>query len=65
MDPCDIARIITDDIDWNASEDECFSNSDDDEIDESMRCDPLDIAEVRLCCFGFVSCVIRIFTSDF
>ena len=51
MNPSDIARIITDDIDWNLSEDEYSDDSDDGEIDDSRRFDELAIAEVSFCYF--------------
>ena len=49
MNPSDVARIITDDIDWNASEEEYSGDSDDGEVNNSMRFDLLDMAGVSFC----------------
>ena len=51
MNPSDIARIITDDINWNSSEDEYSGDSDDGDIDDSRRFDALAMAEVSFCYF--------------
>ena len=51
MNPSDIARIITDDINWNSSEDEYSDDSDDGNIDDSRRFKALAMAEVSFCYF--------------
>ena len=61
MNASDVARILSDDIDWNASDDECSGESDDDEVDNSMRFDPLDIAEVSYRWFSVVASVRKNF----
>ena len=61
MNPSDVARILSDDIDWNASEEEYSGDSDDDEVDNSMRFDLLDMAEVSFCWFGILASVRKDF----
>ena len=41
-----LREMLSHDIDWNASEGEYLGEFDDDEVDNSMRLDPLDMAEV-------------------
>ena len=46
LNPSDIAGIITNDINWNSSEDEYSGDSDDGDIDDSRRFNTLAMAEV-------------------
>ena len=41
MNQCDVARLLSNDIDWNASEGEYLCESDDNEVDNSMRLDTI------------------------
>ena len=65
MNPSDVARIISDDIDWNASEEEYLGDSDDDEVNNSMRFDLLDMAEVSFCSFSILASVREDFYRGF
>lgn len=56
INPSDVARIISDNIYWNASEEEYLGDSDD-KIDESKRFDLLDMADVSFCWFGILASI--------
>ena len=65
MNPSDVARIISDDIDWNASEEEYSGDFDDDKVDNSIRFDLLDMAEVSFCWSGIPASVREDFYRGF
>lgn len=58
-------RIVSDDINWNAPEDEYLGESNNDDIDNSMRFDPLDMAVVSFCWLGILGSVRKDFYKWF